>query len=97
MEIQDRRRGTGHWTSTSTMVWLQVWTGKDGCFSNRCAWTAASRRADLEGWLQKHLVASDLVVIESTTNAWPVYDLLEALAERGLVANPIKANRSSSN
>jgi hypothetical protein len=30
------------------------------------------------------------VVIESTTNAWHVYDLLEPLAERVVVANPMK-------
>ena len=30
------------------------------------------------------------MVIESTTNAWFVYDLLERLAEKVLVANPIK-------
>jgi transposase len=48
---------------------------------------------DLEGWLKKHLQASDYVVIESTTNAWHVYDLLEPLAERVLVANPIKVKQ----
>jgi len=49
--------------------------------------------ADLEGWLQKHLLPSDRVVIESTTNAWHVYDLLEPLAERVVVANPIKVKQ----
>jgi len=39
--------------------------------------------ADLEEWLQKKLLSSDHVVNESTTNAWPVYDLLSPLAERG--------------
>jgi transposase len=48
---------------------------------------------DLEGWLQKMLQASDHVVIESTTNAWHVYDLLEPLAERVIVANPIKVKQ----
>jgi transposase len=58
--------------------------------------------ADLEGWLKKHIQASDYVVtlaphcvwcsagVESTTNAWHIYDLLEPLAEQVLVANPIK-------
>ena len=45
--------------------------------------------ADLEGWLQKNLCPTDHVVIESTTNTWHVYDLLEPLAERVVVANPI--------
>ncbi len=49
--------------------------------------------ADLEGWLKKNLLASDHVVIESTTNAWHVYDLLEPLAERVLVANPIRVKQ----
>jgi transposase len=48
---------------------------------------------DLEGWLKKNLRPSDHVVIESTTNAWHVYDLLEPLAERVLVANPIKVKQ----
>jgi transposase len=48
---------------------------------------------DLEGWLKKNLYPSDHVVIESTTNAWHVYDLLEPLAERVLVANPIKVKQ----
>jgi len=49
--------------------------------------------ADLEGWLKKKLRASDHVVIESTTNAWHVYDLLVAVVERVLVANPIKVKQ----
>ena len=48
---------------------------------------------DLEGWLKKHLLATDHVVIESTTNAWHVYDLLEPLVERVVVANPIKVKQ----
>lgn len=48
---------------------------------------------DLEAWLKKNLCVSDHVVIESTTNAWHVYDLLEPLAERTLVANPIKVKQ----
>jgi len=34
---------------------------------------------DLGNWLPKHLLPTDRVVIESTTNAWHVYDLLEPL------------------
>ena len=49
--------------------------------------------ADLEGWLKKHLWSSDQVVIESTTNAWHVYDLLEPLVERVVVANPIRVKQ----
>jgi len=49
--------------------------------------------ADLEGGLKKNLFANDHVVIESTTNAWHVYDLLEPLAERVVVANPIQVKQ----
>ena len=49
--------------------------------------------ADLEGWLKKHIQSTDYVVIESTTNAWHIYDLLEPLVEKVLVANPITSSR----
>ena len=49
--------------------------------------------ADLEGWLKKNLRGTDHVVIESTTNAWHVYDLLAPLVERVVVANPIKVKQ----
>jgi transposase len=49
--------------------------------------------ADLEGWLKKHLCSSDQVVIESTTNAWHVYDLLAPWVERVVVANPIRVKQ----
>jgi transposase len=48
---------------------------------------------DLEDWLAKHLLPTDRVVIESTTNAWHVYDLLEPLVAEVLVANPIKVKQ----
>ena len=48
---------------------------------------------NLEGRLKKNLLASDQVVIESTTNAWHVYDLLEPLVAKVLVANPIKVKQ----
>jgi transposase len=49
--------------------------------------------ADLEGWLKQNLRPTDHVVLESTTNAWHVYDLLEPLVERVVVANPIKVKQ----
>jgi len=48
---------------------------------------------DLEEWLPKHLLRTDRVVIESTTNAWHVYDLLEPWVTEVLVANPIKVKQ----
>lgn len=49
--------------------------------------------ADLEDWLPKHLMRTDRAVIESTTNAWHVYDLLEPWVAEVLVANPIKVKQ----
>jgi transposase len=49
--------------------------------------------ADLEGWLKKNLLPTDYVVFESTTNAWHVYDLLAAVVERVVVANPAKVKQ----
>jgi hypothetical protein len=46
--------------------------------------------ADLPDWATGHLFADDLVVIESTTNAWHVYDLLAPLVAEVKVANPIR-------
>jgi transposase len=48
---------------------------------------------NLEAWLKKNIQATDWVVIESTTNAWHIYDLLEPLAEKVLVANPIRVKQ----
>ncbi len=48
---------------------------------------------ELEDWLKKHLLATDRTVIESTTNAWHVYDLLEPLVAEVQVANPIKVKQ----
>jgi len=44
-------------------------------------------------WLAKNIQPTDFVVIESTTNAWHIYDLLEPVAEKVLVANPIKVKQ----
>jgi transposase len=49
--------------------------------------------ADLEVWLVKNIEPTDYVVIESTTNAWHIYDLLEPLGEKVVVANPIKVKQ----
>lgn len=48
---------------------------------------------DLEEWAKKNLRNSDHVVIESTTNAWHVYDLLSPMVERMVVANSFKVKQ----
>jgi transposase len=44
-----------------------------------------------EGWAKRHLRSTDQVVLEATTNAWYVYDLLQSLVARVVVADPAKA------
>jgi len=44
----------------------------------------------LPDWAVGHLCLDDRVVIESTTNAWHVYDLLAPLVAEVKVANPIR-------
>lgn len=49
------------------------------------------RRIDFcrfEGWIKKYLQSSDEVVLEATTNAWHVHDLLAPLVARVVVAHP---------
>ena len=49
------------------------------------------RRIDFsrfEDWINKHLKATDEVVLEATTNAWYVHDLLEPQVARVVVAHP---------
>jgi len=41
-----------------------------------------------ESWISKHLRSSDEVVLEATTNAWLIHDLLEPLVARVVVAHP---------
>jgi len=43
---------------------------------------------ELEGWAQKHLRPTDQVVLEATTNAWYVHDLLKPLVGRVVVTHP---------
>jgi transposase len=43
---------------------------------------------EFEGWAKKHLRPSDEVVLEATTNAWYIYDLLEPLVARVVVCHP---------
>jgi len=42
----------------------------------------------LDGWAKKHLKPTDAIVLEATSNAWYIHDLLEPLVARVVVANP---------
>jgi transposase len=44
--------------------------------------------AEFEGWAKKNLRPRDEVVLEATTNAWYLNDLLEPLVERVVVCHP---------
>jgi transposase len=44
--------------------------------------------AQLDGWVQKHLQPTDQVVFEAGNHAWYVYDLVQPLVARVVVANP---------
>lgn len=46
--------------------------------------------ADLLQWAEQTLKPQDRAVIEATTNAWHIYDILDAHAGKVLVANPYK-------
>jgi transposase len=44
--------------------------------------------AEFEGWAKKHLRPTDEVVLEATSNAWYLHDLLEPLVVRVVVCHP---------
>jgi transposase len=51
------------------------------------------RRVELSRWpqwAQANLLPTDAVVIEATTNAWAIYDLLATLVGRAVVVHPAK-------
>jgi transposase len=51
------------------------------------------RMSRLLEWVQKNLKPTDAVVIESTSNAWDIYDLIAPLVGKVVVANPLKVGQ----
>ncbi len=47
--------------------------------------------AQFDSWAKRHLRPTDHVVLEATTNAWYIHDLLVPLVARVVVADPAKA------
>ncbi len=47
--------------------------------------------AQFEGWAKRQLRSTDQVVVEATTHAWYIYDLLQPLVAQVVVADPAKA------
>jgi transposase len=61
-----------------------------GAWNEEKAWVLTPRRVSIEKfpeWAKKNLRAGDIVVWETTTNGWVVYDMVARLASRVLVAN----------
>jgi len=53
-------------------------------------WVLTPRRVSLEKfpeWAKKNIRQGDIVVLETTTNVWTIYDIVAPLASRVLVAN----------
>ncbi|HLE92542.1 MAG TPA: IS110 family transposase [Anaerolineales bacterium] len=53
-------------------------------------WVLTPRRVSVEKfaeWAKKNIRAGDIVVLETTTNVWTIYDVVAPLASRVLVAN----------
>lgn len=53
-------------------------------------WVLTPRRVSIEKfaeWAKENIGAGDIVVLETTTNVWTIYDIVASLASRVLVAN----------
>jgi len=61
-----------------------------GGWNEEKEWVLTPRRVGLEKfpeWAKKNIRAGDIVVLETTTNVWTIYDLVAPLVSRVLVAN----------
>src|SRR5512141_1733969 len=61
-----------------------------GAWNEAKEWVLTPRRVSIEKvpeWAKKNIRAGDIVVLETTTNVWVVYDIVAPLASRVLVAN----------
>jgi len=57
--------------------------------------TRKVRMSRFPEWVLKNLIPTDAVVIESTSNAWEVYDLIAPIVAKAVVANPLKVGEIS--
>lgn len=61
-----------------------------GGWNEEKEWVLTPRRVSIEkfpAWAKQNIRPGDIVVLETTTNVWVVYDILAPLASRVLVAN----------
>ena len=61
-----------------------------GAWNEEKEWVLTPRRVGIEKfpeWAKKNIRPGDIVVLETTTNVWTIYDIVAPLASRVLVAN----------
>lgn len=61
-----------------------------GAWNEKKDWVLTPRRVSIEKfpeWAKKNIRPGDIVVLETTTNVWTIYDIVAPLASRVLVAN----------
>lgn len=61
-----------------------------GAWNEEKDWVLTPRRVSIEKfgeWAKKNIRQGDIVVLETTTNVWTIYDVVAPLASRVLVAN----------
>lgn len=61
-----------------------------GAWNEKKDWVLTARRVSIEKfpeWVKKNIRPGDIVVLETTTNVWTIYDIVAPLASRVLVAN----------
>ena len=67
-----------------------------GGMNSQREWVLRTRKVRMSRfpeWVQKNLKPTDAVVIESTSNAWEIYDLIAPLVGKVVVANPLKVGQ----
>lgn len=60
-------------------------------------WVLTPRRVSIAKfgeWAKKNIRPGDIVVLETTTNVWAIYDIVAPLASRVLVANAAECGSS---
>ncbi len=61
-----------------------------GAWNEEKDWVLTPRRVSIEKfpeWAKKNIRSGDIMVLETTTNVWAIYDIVVPLASRVLVAN----------
>lgn len=61
-----------------------------GGWNEKKEWVLTPRRVSIEKfpeWAKKNICKGDIVVLETTTNVWTIYDIVASLASWVLVAN----------